>query len=157
VYSGIHSCVTTVKKQQGRLFHSQSRLRALICSQLQLNLGNSSGRVQTLGAGTGAIEDRVTPIQAHLILQLLLSLGTIRIPGVGYPSIRLHQGSGTEVFVLVPPIRWAGRGATRAQNAFVQSVELLTVVWALEEFAFLRWVVILEVWLNGFVLFVEER
>lgn len=48
-------------------------------SQLELDLGNSSGGVETLGAGFRAVEDGVAPVHAHLILQTLLALVAVRV------------------------------------------------------------------------------
>lgn len=46
----------------------------LLSGKLKLDFGNSLGRVETLGARAGAVEDGVATVQAHLILELLLSL-----------------------------------------------------------------------------------
>jgi hypothetical protein len=51
------------------------------------------------------------------------------------PPVGLHQSSGTEIFILVPPVRGARRRAAGAEDAFVHAVELAAVFGRLEEFA----------------------
>ena len=47
--------------------------------ELELDLRDSSGGVQSLRACAGAIEDSVATVQTHLVLQPLLALSTIRV------------------------------------------------------------------------------
>lgn len=45
----------------------------------------------------------------------------------------LHEHRRAEVLVGVPPVRWAGRAAARAQDALVHAVELLAVLDGLRD------------------------
>lgn len=51
----------------------------LLGGELELDLCNSHGRVETLRAGPRAVEDSVATIQAHLVLHLLLTLLFVRV------------------------------------------------------------------------------
>jgi hypothetical protein len=97
----------------------------------------------------------VASIKAELILQLLLPLRGVCVARIRNPAVRLHECHRAEVFVLVPPVGGTRGGAARAEDALVQAVELSAVFLGLEEFAGGRGVVVLEVGLDGFVLFVE--
>lgn len=66
---------------------------------LFLDLGDSLAGVQALGAGTGAVEDGVAAVQAHVVLQVGTTLGTALVSGVGQPSVRLEQNSRSEIFL----------------------------------------------------------
>ena len=56
------------------------------------------------------------------------------ISRVGKPSIRLQENGGTEIFLGVPPVRGTGCGTAGAEDAFVETVELLAVGWGLAVF-----------------------
>ena len=76
-------------------------------------------------------------------------------PRIGDPSVCLHQGRGSKVLVLVPPVRRARGRTTGAKNALVHAVELLTVFLRLDVFTLLGRVIVLQVGFNRLVLFVE--
>jgi hypothetical protein len=69
----------------------------------------------------------VTPVQAHTVVEGLLALGGTLVARVDQPAIRLQQDGRTQVFLAIPPVGRARGGAARAENAFVQTVELLAV------------------------------
>ena len=120
------------------------------------------------------IKDSMAPIQTKLILQLLLPFRAVGVlimslaqllyshvfccahSRVRNPPIRLHQGSRTQILVLVPPIRWARSRATGTQDTFVHPVEFLAVTRRLQELTLFRWVIVLQVRLDRLVLFVKE-
>jgi len=136
--------------------HGSTQGNPLICSEFKLDLGNGCGGVQALGASTRTVEDSVATVQAHLVLELLLTLSSVPVSGICNPPVRLHQRCRTEVLVLVPPVRRATRRAASTQNALVETVEFLTVLWRLQEFALLGRVIVLKVRFDRLVLFVEE-
>lgn len=103
----------------------------LVSSQHLLDLGNSTSRVQTLGAGSRAVEDGVATVHAHAVIQGVLALGGLLVSGVGQPAVGLEQDGGAKILLAVPPVRGAGGRAAGAENAFVQTVELLTLLGAL--------------------------
>lgn len=73
-------------------------------SHLLLDLGNGLTRVKTLGAGSGTVKNGMAPVQAHGVLEVLLSLGGALVTRIGEPSVRLKQDSGTKVLLRVPPV-----------------------------------------------------
>lgn len=58
-------------------------------SHLLLDLGNGLSGVQTLGAGSCAVENGVATVQAHAVLEVGLALRLALVTGVGEPSVRL--------------------------------------------------------------------
>ena len=66
-------------------------------------------------------------VQAHAVVESILSLGSLLVTGVGNPAVRLQKNGGTEVFFAVPPVRWAGSRAAGAENTLVETVELAAV------------------------------
>src|SRR3546814_20635375 len=71
--------------------------------------------------------DRVAAIEAERIFEIVEPLTGHLVATVGEPAIRLEQNRGAEELVLVPPIDRARGRAARAQEAHVQTVELLTL------------------------------
>lgn len=100
-------------------------------SHLLLDLGDRLTRVETLGAGSGAVENGVATVQAHRVLEVVLALGCALITRVGEPSVRLEQDGGSEVLLRVPPVRRARGRAAGAENALVKTVELAAVLLGL--------------------------
>ena len=97
-------------------------------------------------------------VQAHAVVERILPLLSLLVSRVGDPSIRLQQDGWAEVLLTVPPVRRAGSRAASAENALVESVELLAVFLALSEFSAVGCRLgLLEVGLDGFVLLVELR
>ncbi len=94
-------------------------------------------------------------VEREGVLELLSSLLTKVITGVGHPSVSLHEDGGTKVLVLVPPVGGAGRGAASAENALVKTVETTTLLGRLKVLSLSRGVVGLEERLDGTVLLVE--
>src|SRR5688572_12135810 len=93
-----------------------------------LGLGDRLGRVEALGAGVGAVHDRVAAVEAERILELVEPLALHLVAAVGEPAIGLEQDGGAEEAVRIPPIARAGRGAAGAQDALVQAVQLGAVL-----------------------------
>lgn len=103
-----------------------------------LDLGNCPSRVQTLGASPRAVENGVATVDAHAVVQSGLTLSGLLVTGIGHPTVGLHQDGGTEVLLAVPPVRGARGRAAGAQNTFVETVELLTLLRALAVLKTLR-------------------
>lgn len=66
-------------------------------------------------------------VQAHAVVQRILALSFLFISRVGYPAVGLEEDSRAEVLLLIPPVRRAGCRAAGAENAFVETVELLAL------------------------------
>jgi len=120
------------------VFVPYTQVGRLVGGELEFDLCDRFGGVEAFRTGACAVEDRVAAIQAHFVLELLLPLGRLAIPGIGHPSVSLHERRGAEVLVLVPPVGRAGGGAAGAEDAFVEPVELLAVLLRLEDLALLR-------------------
>jgi len=73
-------------------------------SQALLNFLNSLGWVQTLRARSGAVQDSVTSVQTHAVLEGLLSFCLSLISRIRKPSVTLQQNGGTKVLLAVPPV-----------------------------------------------------
>jgi len=130
-------------------------LGLLLGCHFQLNLCDGLCGVESLGARTRAIENGMTPIQAHLVLQSFFPLCAICISRISNPAICLHKGGRSEICILIPPIRGARRRTTCAEDTFVHAVQFLSVFRRLMEF-FLWWVIVLKPRLYRLVLLVEE-
>lgn len=121
-----------------------------------LDLSNSPSGVQALGASPRAVEDGVATVDAHAVIESVLTLGGLLVTRIGQPTVRLKQDGRTQVLLAVPPVRRARGRAAGAQDAFVKTVELLAVLGAL---AVLKTIlglgVTLQVRLDGLVLLVE--
>ena len=127
-------------------------------SHILLDLSNGTSGVQTLGACPCAVENGVAAVQRKRVLELLATLGAMRITRVSHPAVCLHQDSRAKVRIAIPPVRGAGCGAAGTQNAFVETVQVSAFLRALEVFtATRRRASRLQVWLNAAVLLVELR
>ena len=116
-------------------------------------------RVQAFGAGEGAKSDLIALSQFHVTTQHLKSFVSVLVARVNDPAVCLHQDSWAEVVLWVPPVGWAGGRTASAQDAFVQTVQKLAVLSALQilcvRVSFLCFP--LEEWFDGLVLGVEVR
>jgi len=79
----------------------------------------------------------------------------VGIPRVGKPAVGLHEGSGSKVLVLVPPVGRARGRTAGSEDALIQTVKFLAVFWGLKELALGGRIIVLKVGLNGLVLLVE--
>src|SRR5690606_36226939 len=89
-------------------------------------LADGMRRVQSFWTDVRAIHDRVAAEQAVWIFQIVQTLARCFVTRVGNETIGLQQTSRTDELVGVPPERWASGRAAGAQNALVQTIELLT-------------------------------
>mmetsp|Transcript_64043 Transcript_64043/g.208959 ORF Transcript_64043/g.208959 Transcript_64043/m.208959 type:complete len:249 (+) Transcript_64043:71-817(+) len=115
------------------------------------------GRVQALGAASGAIHNAVAAVQLHGVVNPGQALLCELVAGVGDPAIGLQEDGGAQVVLGVPPVGGARGLAAGAEDAFVHAVELEAVLQAL---VMLRGalglrVLAFEPGLNGLVLVVE--
>lgn len=95
-------------------------------------------------------------VQGHGVVEHVLSHLDCLVSAVDQPTVGLHEDGWAEVLLLVPPVGWAGGGAAGAQDALVQTVQLLTVVDALQDLLAVGWEVLsVQVWFYGLVLLVE--
>ena len=125
-------------------------------SHTLLNLRNRQRRIQPLRTRPRTVQNGVTPIQTHTIIQRILPLRRLLVPAVRNPPVRLQQHGGAQVFLRVPPVARARGAAAGAEDALVQPVQLLAVHRRLPVLAAVRGGrVALEVGLDGFVLLVE--
>lgn len=113
------------RNQKCNYFRSQiARLRE---SHALLDLGDGQRRVEALRARPRAVENGVATVQAHAVVQSIPALSELLVTGIGDPAVGLEEDGGTEVLLLVPPVGWAGRRAAGAENALVETIELLAV------------------------------
>jgi hypothetical protein len=73
-----------------------------------LDLRNRLRGIEALRASPRAIENGVTPVQAHAVIQHLLSLGVAFVARVVEPAVGLEENGGAEILFAVPPVGWAG-------------------------------------------------
>lgn len=115
-------------------------------------------------------------VQGHAVVQRIFALLRLLVSRVGDPAVRLEEHGRAKVLLAVPPVRGAGGAAAGAENALVKAVKLGSVCLGLAVLTSL-WMIVsvdtrvvghmmirthiwwrrvaLEVWLDGFVLFVE--
>lgn len=96
-----------------------------------LDLRNGPCGVQALGAGPRAVENGVATVHAHAVVESGLTLGGLLVTGIGQPTVGLEEDGGSKVLLAVPPVRGAGSRAASAQNALIETVQLLTLLGAL--------------------------
>ena len=111
-------------------------------SHALLDLRDRQRRVETLGAGTRAVEDGVAAVQTHAVVERVLALRRLLVTRVGDPAVRLQQHGRAEVLFAVPPVGRARGAAAGAQDALVQTVELLAVGLCLAVLAALEGVLV---------------
>jgi len=102
-------------------------------SQELLDLSDGSARVQTLGAGLGAVHDGVTSVDTEGVSEPVQSLCLLSISTVNDPSVGLHQNSWTQISVSIPPVAGAGSATASTEDTLVQSVQLGSVSNTLED------------------------
>jgi hypothetical protein len=103
-------------------------------SHLLLDFRNGQTWVQALRASPRAVQNSMTPVQTHAVIQRRLSLLLLLISAIRQPSVTLQQHCRAKVFLRVPPVRRAGGGAAGAENALVEAIQLLTVFLGLQVF-----------------------
>jgi hypothetical protein len=73
----------------------------------------------------------VAAVQAHRVVEGVLALGGALVTRVNQPPVGLEEDGGAEVLLRVPPVRGARGRAARAENALVETVELLAILLGL--------------------------
>ena len=122
-----------------------------------LDLADRLGGIQVLRAHVDAVHDRVATEQAIRILEVVQALAGGFVAAVGDEAVGLQQAGRADELVGVPPEARAAGGAARAQDAFVEAVELLAFLGRLQAFLLGRHVVVLQVRLDRVVLLEELR
>lgn len=92
-----HSIVYT-SPANGSILPLRQRKRNLK-SHLLLDLRNRQTRVQALRTSPRAVQNSMTPVQTHAIIQRRLSLLLLLISAIRQPSITLQQHRRAEVFL----------------------------------------------------------
>ena len=90
--------------------------------------------IQALRAGLGAVHDGVAAIEPERVFQVVQALAGELITAVHDPAVGLQQDRGPQITFAVPPVARATGGATGAQDALVQSVQLGAVFLGLQPF-----------------------
>src|SRR5579883_2572276 len=99
----------------------------LAFDQFHLELGDRLGGIEALRAGLRAVHDGVAAIEPERILEIVEPLAGRLVARIGDPAGRLQQCGGAEEALAVPPIARARGRAAGAQDALVETVELLAV------------------------------
>ena len=92
-----------------------------------LDLLGREARVEVLRAGDGAIEDIVAVVDAGAVLEEVEAVVEVLVEGLDEPAVGLHEHSGAEEDLAVPPVGRARRRARRAEDALVEAVEAVAV------------------------------
>src|SRR5271169_4032312 len=103
-----------------------------------LDVDDRLGRVETLGAGLGAVHDRVAAVEAERVLEIVEPLALGLVARVDEPAVGLEEDRRTQVAVAGPPIAGAGGRAGGAENALVKAVELRPLLRRLQPFLLRR-------------------
>src|SRR6185369_10963960 len=107
-----------------------------------LDLADRLGRVQVLRADVDAVHDAVAAEQAVRVFEIVQARRGFLVARVGDEAVGLQQAGRANEFVRVPPERGAGGRAAGAQDALVQSVQLLALRRRLQALALGRRVVV---------------
>src|SRR5690606_37342694 len=110
------------------------------------------GRVQTLGTYVHAVHDATATEHTERIVHGRQALFGHRVTAVSQETIGLQQRGRAEELVRVPPEGRATGRAARAQNAFVQTVQLLALFRSLQTFDGRSRRIVLQVRLHHLVL-----
>src|ERR1700745_3787635 len=102
--------------------------------QLQLELGDRLGGIETLRTGLGAVHDGVAAVEPERVLEIVEPLAGSFVARVLDPAGGLQQRRRSEEALAVPPIARARGRAAGAQDALVKAVELFAVLVALPPF-----------------------
>lgn len=146
---------------------------------LLLDLGDGAAGVEALGACARAVEDGVAAVEAHAVVERLVTLGPLLVARIGQPAVRLQKDGGSKVFLRVPPVRRARCAAAGTEDALIESIQLPSVRLALPIFLALLFTFgvsakaligepvrityvwcgcfVLKIWLDGLVLLVKQR
>ena len=89
-----------------------------------LDLGNGFGRIESFGAGVGAIHDGMAAIKLEGIFERIQALPGMFVATIDDPAIGLQQDRGSQVAIAVPPVTRATGRAAGAEYAFVKAIEL---------------------------------
>src|SRR5688572_3100013 len=112
----------------------QGDLASVLCSLISvlwlaplhhqlLDLADRLRRVQSLGAGLGAVHDGVAAIEPERVFQVVEPVAGCLVARIRDPAIGLQQDGGAKIAVAVPPVARARGRAAEAQDAFPQAVE----------------------------------
>lgn len=88
-------------------------------------------RVQTLWAGTSAVQYGMAAIELELIIYRIQSLLCIFVTTITYPPIGVEQGGGAQIRLRVPPVAGAGCATAGTQYALVHPIQLSPILLAL--------------------------
>ncbi len=109
---------------------------------------NGLSRVQAFGTYVDAVHDPAAAEYAERVIQRSQTLGSLGVTAVCQEAVRLQQGSWAQELVGVPPEGRAGSRAASAQDALVQTVQLLALFRSLQTLDGRSRRVVLQEWLN---------
>src|SRR5258706_12629834 len=101
-----------------------------------LDLSDRPVRVETFGADVDAVHDGVAAEEPVGVLEVVEALVGRLVAAVGDEAVGLQQPRGTDELVGIPPEARARGRAAGAQDAFVESVELLARLGRLQALLF---------------------
>src|SRR3546814_16504597 len=87
-----------------------------------------AARIESLWAGSGAVENGMAPIEPERVLQLVQSLAGRLVAAVGQPAPSLQKHGGTQETVPVPPVNRAAGGEAEAKDDLVVAIEPFAVL-----------------------------
>ena len=116
---------------------------------------DSLGWVKALRTDVDAVHDAAAAEYAERIVKRSQTLTGASITAVSQETVGLQQCSWTQELVRVPPEGRARSRAAGAQDALVQTIELFTLFRGLQALDGRSRRVVLQVWLNLFVLLVD--
>ena len=87
----------------------------------------SPGGIETLGAYIDTVLNTMTTKNAERVIQPRQTFVCRSVTSISEEAIGLKQSGWPYKPIGVPPERWAPRGTTGAQNAFVKPVQFLSV------------------------------
>ena len=122
-----------------------------------LDLADRLRRIEPLRADVDAVHDRVAAEQPVRIFEVVEPLAGRLVAAVGDEAVGLQQAGRADELVGVPPEARARGRAARAQDAFVQAVQLVALLGRLQPLLLGRPRLVDQVGLDRVVLLEELR
>src|SRR5262249_21151060 len=133
-------------------FRSRTRPSVLPRNHLLAELRDRLRRIQSLRAGLRTIQDGMTAVEPERVLEEIEPFAGGLIARIRDPALCLQQRRRAHIALGIPPVARTRGRAAGAEDAFIESVELLALLMALPPFLLGLWRFRVQPRLDRFVL-----